>query len=96
MREHLEPLPEETLTFSGEGHRLFIGGRGFDFQSLEVRPDGTMELDLQNPDPELTRLLGEGEPRVIYVVSREGVRDLVLQGCQLESRTIACHLKYRR
>ena len=29
-------------------------------------------------------------------VSREGVRDLVLQGCQLESRTIACHLKYRR
>jgi len=96
VREHLEPLPEETLTFSGEGHRLFIGGRGFDFQSLEVRPDGTMELDLQNPDPELTRLLGEGEPRVIYVVSREGVRDLVLQGCQLESRTIACHLKYRR
>ena len=96
MREHLEPLPEETLTFSGEGHRLFIGGRGFDFQSLEVRPDGTMELDLQNPDPELTRLLGEGEPRVIYIVSREGVRDLVLQGCQLESRTIACHLKYRR
>ena len=96
MREHLEPLPEETLTFSGEGHRLFIGGRGFDFQSLEGRPDGTMELDLQNPDPELTRLLGEGEPRVIYVVSREGVRDLVLQGCQLESRTIACHLKYRR
>ena len=96
MREHLEPLPEETLTFSGEGHRLFIGGRGFDFQSLEVHPDGTMELDLQNPDPELTRLLGEGEPRVIYVVSREGVRDLVLQGCQLESRTIACHLKYRR
>ena len=96
MREHLEPLPEETLTFSGEGHRRFIGGRGFDFQSLEVRPDGTMELDLQNPDPELTRLLGEGEPRVIYVVSREGVRDLVLQGCQLESRTIACHLKYRR
>jgi len=96
VREHLEPLPEETLTFSGEGHRLFIGGRGFDFQSLEVRPDGTMELDLQNPDPELTRLLGEGEPRVIYIVSREGVRDLVLQGCQLESRTIACHLKYRR
>ena len=96
MQEHLEPLSEETLTFSGEGHRLFIGGRGFDFQSLEVRPDGTMELDLQNPDPELTRLLGEGEPRVIYVVSREGVRDLVLQGCQLESRTIACHLKYRR
>ena len=88
MREHLEPLPEET--------RIFIGGRGFDFQSLEVRPDGTMELDLQNPDPELTRLLGEGEPRVIYIVSREGVRDLVLQGCQLESRTIACHLKYRR
>ena len=96
MREHLEPLPEETRTFSGETHRLFIGGRGFDFQSLEVRPDGTMELDLQNPDPELTRLLGEGEPRVIYIVSREGVRDLVLQGCQLESRTIACHLKYRR
>ena len=96
MREHLEPLPEETLTFSGEGHRLFIGGRGFDFQSLEVRPDGTMELDLQNPDPELTRLLGEGEPRVIYVVSREGVRDLVLQGCQMVSRSISCHLKYRR
>ena len=96
MREHLEPLPEETLTFSGEGHRLFIGGRGFDFQSLEVRPDGTMELALQTPAPELTRLLGEGEPRVIYVVSREGGRDLVLQGCQLESRTIACHLKYRR
>ncbi len=42
------------------------------------------------------RLLGEGEPRVIYVVNREGVRNLVLQGCQLESRTIACHLKYRR
>ena len=55
-----------------------------------------MELDLQNPDPELTRLLGEGEPRVIYVVNREGVRNLVLQGCQLESRTITCHLKYRR
>ena len=96
MREHLEPLPEETRIFSGETHRLFIGGRGFDFRSLEVRPDGTMELDLQNPDAELTRLLGEGEPRIIYVVSRKGERDLVLQGCQMVSRSISCHLKYRR
>ena len=96
MQKHQEPLPEETRTFLGEGHRLFIEGRGFNFQSLKVHPNGTMELDLQNPDPELTRLLGEGEPRVIYVVNREGVRNLVLQGCQLESRTIACHLKYRR
>ena len=55
-----------------------------------------MKLDLQNPDPELTRLLGEGEPRIIYVVSRKGERDLVLQGCQMVSRSISCHLKYRR
>jgi|TARA_Y100000310_G_scaffold305900_1_gene346572 hypothetical protein len=94
--KHLEPLPDETRTFTGETHRIFIDGRGFDFQVLEVQPDGTMKLDLQNPDPELTRLLGEGEPRVIYVVSRKGERDLVLQGCQMVSRSISCHLKYRR
>ena len=96
MEQHLEPLPDETRTFSGKTHRLFIGGRGFDFRTLDVRPDGTMELDLKNPEPELTRLLGGSEPRIIYVVSREGERDLVLQGCQMVSRSISCHLKYRR
>ena len=74
MEKHLEALPDKTRTFTGESHRIFIDGRGFDFQVLEVQPDGTMKLDLQNPDPELTRLLGEGEPRIIYVVSRKGER----------------------
>ena len=53
-----------------------------------------MELARSYPAP--ARLLGEGEPRIIYVVSRKGERDLVLQGCQMVSRSISCHLKYRR
>ncbi len=56
MGKHLEPLSDKMHTFTGESHRLFIDGRGFDFQVLEVQPDGTMKLDLQNPDPERPQL----------------------------------------
>ena len=39
---------ETSLTFEGESHRLFIEGRGFDFEKLVVGLEGKAKLFLKN------------------------------------------------
>ena len=74
-----------NFSFSGKYHRIFIEGRGFDFKSFEVHNNSTASLNLTKLDDPLFTILDFQEPRVIYVVSREGSQDLILQGCIFKS-----------
>ena len=78
-----EEMP--SFSFSGKSHRLFIEGRGFDFESFVVYNNSTASLSLINLDDSLFTILDFEEPRVIYVVSRLGQKDLILQGCIFKS-----------
>ena len=74
-----------TFRFSGKNHRIFIEGRGFDFESFEIYNSRTASLNLTKLDDPLFTILDFQEPRVIYVVSRKGHQDLILQGCIFKS-----------
>jgi hypothetical protein len=74
-----------SFSFSGKHHRIFIEGRGFDFKSFQVYNNSTCSLNLNNLDDPLFTILDFQEPRVIYVVSRKGSQDLILQGCIFKS-----------
>ena len=74
-----------TFCFSGKNHRMFIEGRGFDFESFEVYNNRTASLNLTKLDDPLFTILDFQEPRVIYVISRKGRQDLILQGCIFKS-----------
>mgnify|MGYP001261293581 FL=1 len=78
-----EEMP--SFSFSGKSHRIFIEGRGFDFKSFDVYNNSTASLNLTNSDDPLFTILDFQEPRVIYVVSRLGQKDLILQGCIFQS-----------
>ena len=83
--------------FEGVNHRLFIEGRGFDFRKLSVNSLGSAVLELSGLEDKLYSLLDFEEPRVIYVVSRAGSEDLILQGCRIKA--IAgddCRLSYSK
>jgi len=88
---------DTMLEFRGASHRLFIEGRGFDFKSLSVNPLGNAKLILLDSDDNLYTFLDFEEPRVMYVVSRVGVKDLILQGCVIEEiRGNNCILSYSK
>jgi hypothetical protein len=72
---------ESDICFNGDNHRLFIEGRGFDFHKFVVNHNGSANLELFSSENLLYTLLDFEEPRVIYVVSRLGSKDLILQGC---------------
>ena len=74
-----------SFSFSGKHHRIFIEGRGFDFESFEVYNNSTASLHLKDLDDPLFTILDFQEPRVVYVVSRKGSQDLILQGCIFKS-----------
>ena len=74
-----EEMP--LFSFLGKTHRIFIEGRGFDFESFDIHNNGTASLNLINLDDALFTILDFEEPRVIYVVSRLGQKDLIIQGC---------------
>ena len=76
---------EPKFTFEGINHRLFIEGRGFDFRKLSIDSLGSAVLKLDDSEDSLYTLLDFEEPRVIYVVSRAGAEDLILQGCKIKS-----------
>ena len=78
-----EEMP--LFSFLGRTHRIFIEGRGFDFESFDIHNNGTASLDLINLDDALFSILDFEEPRVIYVVSRLGQKDLIIQGCIFKS-----------
>ena len=78
-----EEMP--NFSFSGKSHRIFIEGRGFDFESFDVYNNSTASLNLINLDDPLFTILDFEEPRVVYVVSRLGQKDLILQGCIFKS-----------
>ena len=65
-----EEMP--LFSFLGRTHRIFIEGRGFDFESFDIHNNGTASLNLINLDDALFSILDFEEPRVIYVVSRLG------------------------
>jgi len=91
----IEPKPK--FVFEGSNHRLFIGGRGFDFKELSVSPSEIAYLDLEGFGNNLYDLLDFEEPRVIYVVSRAGTEDLILQGCRIkEIMGSVCRISYTR
>ena len=75
---------DKEVNFSGIKHRLFIEGRGFDFRSFHISTDGSAEMELAGPEDPLYTLLDFEEPRVIYVVSRLGNKELILQGCVIK------------
>ena len=75
---------DKDVSFSGINHRLFIEGRGFDFRLFQISNDGSAELELAGPEDPLYTLLDFEEPRVIYVVSRLGNKELILQGCVIK------------
>ena len=88
---------EPKFTFEGINHRLFIEGRGFDFRKLSIDSLGSAVLKLDDSEDSLYTLLDFEEPRVIYVVSRAGAEDLILQGCR--SKSIIgkeCRLSYSK
>ena len=88
---------EIDARFKGTNHRLFIGGRGFDFRNLTIQQNGYAELELVGPEDPLYTLLDFEEPRVIYVVSRTGVKELILQGCIIkEIEGDKCTLSYSK
>ncbi|MDG1544889.1 MAG: hypothetical protein P8R32_01375 [Candidatus Poseidoniia archaeon] len=74
-----------SYSFLGKNHRIFIEGRGFDFDSFNVYNDSTASLNLINLEDPLFTILDFQEPRVIYVVSKLGQNDLILQGCIFNS-----------
>jgi len=91
------PESESDICFKGDNHRLFIEGRGFDFHKLVVNRDGFAELELFGSENPLYTLLDFEEPRVIYVVSRLGSKDLILQGCVIrELIGNKCFLSYSK
>ena len=71
----------KSMKFHGIEHRLFIEGRGFDFRSFDIGSEGSADLELMGPEDPLYTLLDFEEPRVIYIVSRLGKKELILQGC---------------
>ncbi|MDP6916767.1 MAG: hypothetical protein QF895_02280 [SAR86 cluster bacterium] len=88
---------EPKFIFEGTNHRLFIGGRGFDFKELSVSSSEIADLDLGGFGDNLYDLLDFEEPRVIYVVSRAGSEDLILQGCRIkEILGNVCRISYTR
>jgi|TARA_Y100001949_G_scaffold166887_1_gene163986 hypothetical protein len=88
---------EPKFTFEGTNHRLFIEGRGFDFRKLSVGSSGDVVLKHSGLEDGLYSLLDFEEPRVIYVVSRTGSEDLILQGCRIEEIIgNECRLSYSR
>ena len=88
---------ESVFKFKGEGHRLFIEGRGFDFRFFKIQDMGSANLELTGPEDPLYTLLDFEEPRVIYVVSRIGNKELILQGCVIkEINGDKCLLSYSK
>ena len=88
---------EINVSFNGINHRLFIGGRGFDFRNFTVQKNGYAKLELSGPEDPLYTLLDFEEPRVIYVVSRIGVKELILQGSVIkEIEGDKCTLSYSK
>ena len=88
---------EPKFTFEGINHRLFIEGRGFDFRKLSIDSSGSAVLKLDDLEDRLYSLLDFEEPRVIYVVSRDGSEDLILQGCRIKSIIgNECRLSYSK
>ena len=89
----------ETLLyqFSGSSHRIFIEGRGFDFNSFNVYNNSTADLQFIRLEDPLFTFLDFEEPRVIYVVSRTGVKELILQGSVIkEIEGDKCTLSYSK
>jgi len=85
------------ICFDGTKHRLFIEGRGFDFHKFVVNHNGSADLELFASDNSLYTLLDFEEPRVIYVISRLGSKDLILQGCVIrEIINNKCSLSYSK
>ena len=88
---------ESDICFDGVNHRLFIEGRGFDFHKFLVSHNGSADLELFGSENPLYTLLDFEEPRVIYVVSRLGSKDLILQGCIIrEIMGNKCSLSYSK
>ena len=88
---------EIKVSFNGINHRLFIGGQGFDFCNFTIEENGYAKLELSGPEDPLYTLLDFEEPRVIYVVSRIGVNELVLQGSVIkEIEGDKCTLSYSK
>ena len=88
---------EKDVSFDGISHRLFIEGRGFDFRHFNVLTNGSAQLELAGPEDPLYGLLDFEEPRVIYVVSRLGNKELILQGCTIrEINGDKCLLSYSK
>ena len=71
--------------FSGTKYRIFIEGRGFDFFSFDIYDNHIADLNLTMIDDPLFSYLDFQEPRVLYVVSRQGKKILLLQGCVFKS-----------
>ena len=93
-----QPLDNKSIhTFNGQSHRLFIEGRGFDFLKLKVNKKGFAILSLKKSDNKLYTLLDFEEPRFIYVVSKSGNNDLILQGSRIEEIVgDSCVLSYSK
>tara|TARA_B100000029_G_scaffold201314_1_gene199528 strand:- start:148 stop:453 length:306 start_codon:yes stop_codon:yes gene_type:complete len=88
---------QPKFVFEGINHRLFIGGRGFDFKDLKVFSSEVADLNLEGFGESLYDLLDFEEPRVVYVVSRAGSEDLILQGCRIkEIIGSICRISYMR
>lgn len=95
----METIPdsEPDICFDGDNHRLFIEGRGFDFRKFIVNHNSSADLELFGSENPLYTLLDFEEPRVIYVVSRLGSKDLILQGCVIrEIIGNNCSLSYSK
>ena len=76
---------QPKFIFEGTNHRLFIEGRGFDFIKLSINSSGSAVLKVTGLEDGLYSLLDFEEPRVIYVVSGAGTKDLILQGCRIKA-----------
>ena len=88
---------DKVIRFDGLKHRLFIEGRGFDFRIFKILSHGSAKLELAGPEDPLYTLLDFEEPRVIYVVSRIGKKELILQGCVIkEINGDQCLLSYSK
>ena len=88
---------QKGISFSGIEHRLFIEGRGFDFRTFEISHLSNAKLELNGSEDPLYELLDFEEPRVIYVVSRLGKKELILQGCIItEIDGDKCFLSYSK
>ena len=88
---------DKNICFDGLKHRLFIEGRGFDFRIFKILNNGLANLELAGPEDPLYTLLDFEEPRVIYVASRLGDKELILQGCVIkEINGDECFLSYSK